>query len=495
MEEDDSFLDGVIDFGDGKQYTITPTALSTAAAAANTTTSNKAVDEHARITVAGSTEPAPRGKEKERDEFDRSWPKSTQAAHTLGQRDLPPHTAVGAGASTSAGANTGVGAGAGAGAPPGRALFNERSNRMEPVSSNVNVNVVPPNRWKVQGDQPSLPIFTKRGINGDHGPGPSPGPSHTTAGGPQSELRDRGRPPHMPPPGSQQPVQKEESRPDRSPSAKPAPPARLNREPSIQTRTRDSVSPVDMRGRDAPPHAFSNVTPAQRRVSYTMPPPPVPSRPGPASQQSFSGHARRLSTSSRTSVTESVGTSHGGPPPTSPSLSKARDAIPPATSPTPAPGPTVAPAPVLVEPAPLPADALSLDEATKVTMQSAAERAKQRRQQEEEDRLKAIERAKQKAAELERRMVEAAKASEPPAVPAPMPVPVPASASIAVPTPTTKPLVGVTVSDHYFSLFYLAHVIYRMMMLYLSSRMPRRSLNLHLHLLGSIRLQHPLHQI
>jgi hypothetical protein len=128
-------------------------------------------------------------------------------------------------------------------------------------------------------------------------------------------------------------------------------------------------------------------------------------------------------------------------------------------------------------------------------MQSAAERAKQRRQQEEEDRLKAIERAKQKAAELERRMVEAAKASEPPAVPAPMPVPVPASASIAVPTPTTKPLVGVTVSDHYFSLFYLAHVIYRMMMLYLSSRMPRRSLNLHLHLLGSIRLQHPLHQI
>ena len=128
MEEDnDDYLDGVvIEFGDGRQYSIQPVDVP-----------------HPTQDAAPSSAPAPetsspdpqspsaaaRTNKEDRfsDDFDRSWPRSAALSSNIRPRVGPP-----AGASTSSNSSLSP-------QEASRVLFNERSNRLEPWSSNNRV--------------------------------------------------------------------------------------------------------------------------------------------------------------------------------------------------------------------------------------------------------------------------------------------------------------------------------------------------------------------
>lgn len=125
-EDDDNFLDNVIEFGDGRQYKISPTATSQPPVTSSTTTP---VDGEITVSIAdhGSTDPVSK-EERFADDFDRSWPRTKQSPIPL-QRDLPNRSSRHMSVSPTP-------------YPPGhppaegsRVLFNERSNRLEPYTS------------------------------------------------------------------------------------------------------------------------------------------------------------------------------------------------------------------------------------------------------------------------------------------------------------------------------------------------------------------------
>lgn len=338
-------------------------------------------------TRAPPREPARGGKDKAKpvDEFDRSWPRSGQPAHQASQRDPPPHTSSTVSAP-----------------PPPRNLFNERSNRLEPVPPHTSQS-----RWKQDEPSPAPTLFTKRG-------GLRPA-EHALA------SLERDHPPHISQPGQLS---------TQRPGAEARPTERawqqgsaLRREPSV-TPTGAWGQP-DTRMRDAPPHV------ARQLSSHEQPGPTGQTAPIPklASSSPHVAHARRPSDAP--SVPE--------PPPKEAPLPVA--SIPPQEStPQPestpqqvsipqqdVPPPEAAPLlPAAVAPKPAPVDALSYEEASKAVLQNAAERARQRRQQEEEEREAQRERARQKAAELERML-------------SPVPEPTPPSAD-KVPLPDQKPV-------------------------------------------------------
>lgn len=124
MEEDnDDFLGGVIEFGDGRSYQIPPVDapqttqdLSPASAPAPEAS-----------TSDPQSPPVPAGINKEdrfSDDYDRSWPRSAALSSNIRPRVGPPP-----GASTSSNSSMSP-------QEASRVLFNERSNRREPWTSN-----------------------------------------------------------------------------------------------------------------------------------------------------------------------------------------------------------------------------------------------------------------------------------------------------------------------------------------------------------------------
>jgi serine/arginine repetitive matrix protein 2 len=320
-EDDDNFLGGVIEFEDGKQYTIAPAAEDS---------SPEGSDDHPKMETDIPTTSLT-DKDRLADDFDRSWPKSSQVAHQHGQRDLPPHTATAPG-----------------GPPPSRNIFNERSNRLEPVPPNLS------QRWRTE--EHSHPPFTKRGsVRSEHG-----GP-------------ERGLPPHMSQPGPQS-IRKRPEDVDSRPVDRPW---QSRRDSTNHSAPWNSPTPHDARTRDAPPHGPSGVP------FDGMPPPSRPSPP-----VSHPSRARRPSDA--TSARD--GSQRSGPS-ASPQLQHA---------------PEPAKVPVAEDPAGPADDVLTFEEASKTAMHNAAERARQRRQQEEDERERQRERARLKAAELERKMSQVA---------------------------------------------------------------------------------------
>ncbi|KAG5639296.1 hypothetical protein H0H81_004498 [Sphagnurus paluster] len=396
-EDDDNFLDGVIEFGDGRQYKIETTEIASADSSITATDPNSSAEPHHGesrldniITSKDSVPSIPVNKEERfADDFDRSWPRSRNSPAV--SRDVPlPSSHSGPShmsPSSSASAHE-----MHSQQEASRVLFNERSNRLEPYSNGsrsgpgqyaskrgswqepssasteprsardfsssshsqgVQLLQKPGGHGEHQG---SFRRFSGTSYNGGFGSGLS-GAYHRD----QSSRRDGPTSPRMMKdnlnlPGRDREVSDRGRRSDMGP---PPLPMHSTRRPS-----KDG-------GRQLPPH-------------LSQLPGSVPT-----------GQGRRTSGDSRSgdsSVPHSARL-----PSQSPVLSQTSAAwLSPATPLTPLPN----------------LSAPELDEVRKDVMQSAAARAKARRQQEEEEREKEKERARRKAAELEERIkaVEAEKA-------------------------------------------------------------------------------------
>src|ERR1700691_5853579 len=122
-EDDDNFLDGVIEFGDGRQYKIHP-----ADAPAQPTALPGSTQHDVRSSPqAGETPLAPVSKEERfADDYDRSWPRS-KTSPAIPHREPLPHQPIPPSPSSSQATHSPQDA--------SRVLFNERSNKLEPYSS------------------------------------------------------------------------------------------------------------------------------------------------------------------------------------------------------------------------------------------------------------------------------------------------------------------------------------------------------------------------
>jgi len=112
-EDDDNFLAEVIDFGDGRQYTVQHTSDDSRTVP---TERPSEVDGDQCTNPADAPSPPVRKEDRFRDDFDRSWPPSKP-------RLLPVPSDTGPNGQSPLSPNG-----------PSKALFNERSNRLEPYS-------------------------------------------------------------------------------------------------------------------------------------------------------------------------------------------------------------------------------------------------------------------------------------------------------------------------------------------------------------------------
>lgn len=367
-EDDDHFLDGVIEFGDGRQYKISP-AEASAQSVPSPDPATDTVEPHAEIVDGGR---APVSKEDRfADDFDRRWPRSRPSPSFV-HNDLPraPRHPSMSPASSHPSYSPSEGP---------RVLFNERSNRLEPYSSHPNTRHFP-----------GAPM-SRKGSHIEHIP-----PPVDMRNGRDGSMRSPVQPVQL--------LQKPAGGYDRSSRTSrngPGPHAPFG-------RTRDGLPSPSMNG---PPNwdGLPSVSPIEkhelildsrgRRLS-NMGPPPVPSSKRDGTRQLpphiSTGPPGRLFArdphqplSASQQHFDSPTTTHGGSVVgQSPLLSTIS-----VTSESPAP---------FVTPT------LSIEDVHKTAMHISAERAKQRRQAEEEEREKEKERARQKAVALE----EKCKASE-----------------------------------------------------------------------------------
>jgi serine/arginine repetitive matrix protein 2 len=127
MEEDnDDFLEGVIEFGDGRSYQIQPVDVSQTTQDTSPTSvpapEISSPDPQSPSAAAGINK-----EDRFTDDMDRSWPRSAALSSNIRPRVGPP-----AGASTSSNSSLSP-------QEASRVLFNERSNRLEPWSSSNRV--------------------------------------------------------------------------------------------------------------------------------------------------------------------------------------------------------------------------------------------------------------------------------------------------------------------------------------------------------------------
>ncbi|KAF7306641.1 hypothetical protein MIND_00455600 [Mycena indigotica] len=138
-EDDDNFLDGVLDFGDGRQYKIEATDLPTDASSATLVTANSLTSLPSPPSTASQVEEPQNGpvskEDRFADDFDRSWPRS-RASPSVSTRDLPTGPSSVAGPSPVSPALSMLHSPQ---EPPGSRgmLFNERSNKLEPYNKGV----------------------------------------------------------------------------------------------------------------------------------------------------------------------------------------------------------------------------------------------------------------------------------------------------------------------------------------------------------------------
>ena len=365
-EDDDNFLDNVIEFGDGRQYKVAPTATGQPAAASTTTTP---VGEETPVSIIDhvSTEPVSK-EERFADDFDRSWPRTRQSPIVL-QRDLPSHSSRHISVSPTP-SQLGHSSAEGS-----RVLFNERSNRLEPYTS-PNV----PNRLG------SSFGFSRRNAHGE--------PALSSA-----EPRFcKDTLPHS-----------------------PVHPVHLLQKPSEGTHDTSLQSPRSYAGdfigrRDSGPHAPGGDY-AQNKVrgrDFGGPSGPFHDSRGisekrhrrlsgasfassiPDGQQQGSSHSSDIPFSRRSQPRESP-LQHLSVLPANVSAQASRVSQLPAMSHT-------APSEAQLSGT---SSVLDIEGVHKTAMHISAERARQRRQLEEEEREKEKERARKKATELEARMMEA----------------------------------------------------------------------------------------
>src|SRR6202035_1760784 len=89
-EDDDNFLDGVIEFGDGRQYTVQPAPVPSRSR--STSRSRSRHREGGRASPGGRLGGVPNvpvsKEERFQDDFDRSWP--PKPSPSISQREFPP---------------------------------------------------------------------------------------------------------------------------------------------------------------------------------------------------------------------------------------------------------------------------------------------------------------------------------------------------------------------------------------------------------------------
>ncbi|PBK77084.1 hypothetical protein ARMSODRAFT_1079148 [Armillaria solidipes] len=358
-EDDDNFLDGVIEFGDGRQYKVdtAETPPTPAANGSGDLSQTSARREHESASIPMPNFPV-RKEERFADDFDRSWPKSSPSLSSTGA----PHSGPSGGSiasPTSPGSTIHVSQ---SGQEGGRVLFNERSNKLEPYSSSHRQG---PNSYpskKGYSDAPVLDAKTSRDAS-------------TSSNSNVQLLQksgERGRA-HMGVPGSGSfDRQRDYSRRD-GPGIGHVPPS-----PRSAFSQPGSVNGNEIRG---------------RRMS-NMGPPPLP---GSVSRD----FGQRQSAPHYPPHSYNAGQGGMPPryPPGPPSSSSAASVRHPSQSPVLSHTSSTVVLPN-VEATAAQLTGPDIDELRKDVMQNAAARAKQRRQQEEEEREKEKERARRKAAEL-----------------------------------------------------------------------------------------------
>ncbi|KIJ68652.1 hypothetical protein HYDPIDRAFT_24910 [Hydnomerulius pinastri MD-312] len=384
-EDDDNFLDNVIEFGDGRQYKIAPTDAVQAApgaAPALQVDGGEASTETADIV---STEPVSK-EDRFADDFDRSWPRSKQSPTVL-QTDFASRSSRQASMSPRS-------------SQPShspmegpRVLFNERSNRLEPYSSS---NL--PNRY---GSGPGL---SRRGAHAE--PSLSPAESRFS----------RDIAPHSP----AHPVQLLQKSSESSHESSMHPPRGhssgfMGRRQAEQdggshppfgshfgqnrARGRDASGPLgsfgDNRGPGERQYRRPSGTPF---ASGPLPNGGPPGLPFDDSRASGERQYRRLSNAHAPFASS----------PLQPlSAISAEMSTVNNTAANPTHSPVLSHASVTSEVPPSGTSGLDIEGVHKTAMHLSAERAKQRRQLEEEEREQEKERARKKAAELEERMKQA----------------------------------------------------------------------------------------
>lgn len=405
-EDDDNFLDGVIEFGDGRQYKIEskdPPSTQPSSSQLPESASSPQQKQRSRLDSAVPTSPAAPVSKEERfaDDFDRSWPRSGSSP-ALSVREFPPAPAPTSPVVPQLSYSP---------QESSRVLFNERSNRLEPYS-NTHRPGQGSHLTKRGGQQEaSDPSPTEMRSLRDF---PSPSPSNVQLlqkpGGGDFPSRPRGFSGGSNGGFGSPNTFHGDRRDDRSSTSSmhPPPSPRLSRDNhhtfgrTLSTGGKDRDFAMEGRG----------------RLSAMGPPPPLHSLRG-SSKDSGRQLPPHLSQ-----------TTHLPPPPPQrpvpresrfPQLSpliNTHTGLPSARAPSQSPALSLASLPQTADHVPPPPQlsAPELDEVRKDVMQNAAARAKQRRQQEEEEREKEKERARRKAAELEERMkaaeAEKAKAKE-----------------------------------------------------------------------------------
>lgn len=396
-EDDDNFLDGVIEFGDGRQYKIEsselPADVSNITLATSESTSSmasaprNASRSRSRLEEARPLSNAPVSKEERfADDFDRSWPRS-RASPSVSTRDLPgvsTHSSSSVAAPSPVSPAISLAHGGPLHSPQDSSasralLFNERSNKLEPYNRAAG----PPGAAQKRGGD-GYPEFTSA----------QPGNNNNV-----QLLQNRGRGF-----GGAFNNERQQLRRDGIPTQ----PAN-----STPQSSRAPVNPWTQR-KDA------DVPETRGRHLSTMGPPPVPAPPagfaasggrqrpphlplvGGESEGVSIRPQRRPSTSRESRL-----------PPSTPAVEPPTSARHPSRSPALSHASAVPQSPIAPV---LQMSGADLDEVRKDVMQTAAARAKARRQQEEEEREKEKERARRKAAEIEEKMkadeAEKAKAKE-----------------------------------------------------------------------------------
>ncbi|OBZ78955.1 hypothetical protein A0H81_00511 [Grifola frondosa] len=376
-EDDDNFLDGVIEFEDGRQYKVQPAEAARVVAD---------VDNELAKHLETSPPDHPVSKEERfGDDFDRSWPRSRPAANPPPHREHYPNGPASASSSQSLRSPQ----------DSSRVLFNERSNRLEPYS-----NSQPPRH-----NGPGTSSYSGRRAN------------RSEYAGSQTELRGgRDAPPHSHLQDLSPTSPNEGSRyRDRETMHRENPPLhgyQMDRAPSHgveQGYSRDHYNPFEVPVAGSSGPGREGYADDRARRSSTMGPPPLPLI---VPSDSAQDHTRQLpphlsnmrpmhltplrTRTSRESLSGRSATELSSTTAPSAHQESHTSAVSHAST-----------SPSSVVDKPLPSSTLPLmdmDEVRKAAMHSAAERARNRRQQEEDEREKEKERARRKAAELEAKM-------------------------------------------------------------------------------------------
>ncbi|KAJ7357036.1 hypothetical protein DFH08DRAFT_771393 [Mycena albidolilacea] len=380
--DDDNFLDGVIEFGDGRQYKIESADLPDPPLAAAESSSSVPSRSGSRLDREETQQlNVPVSKEERfADDFDRSWPRS-RASPSVSTRDLPGGPALSNQSTNAAPSPVSPTVSMASDSASRALLFNERSNKLEPYNraaggaagpgqkrgDSAFPAVSPTDTRQFNSGQPQLLQNRGRGFSGAGG-----GAFGGERGQQQQQQGRPGPPPNAPPnPWTQR---KESDAPERGRRLSAMGPPPVPPQAGL----------AGAGGRQRPPHL-----PLMSETDDG-----VPVRP-----------QRRPSTSRESR--------HPQIPAAEPSSSESVTRRGPSQSPALSHASAVAQSPVIPVSVPL-GPQVDLDEVRKDVMLTSAARAKARRQQEEEEREKEKERARRKAAEIEERInaAEAEKAAK-----------------------------------------------------------------------------------